>query len=87
MNRLDYLIDYLLKEDPQYSEMEIPADLQSKRDLFRADVLPGGGDCVFIRYGAHSGGYEQRNRSGRRVQSDGRRFPHGASGDYESALG
>ena len=36
MNRLDYLIDYLLKEDPQYSEMEIPSDEQGKRDLFRA---------------------------------------------------
>ena len=36
MNRLDYLIDHLLKEDPQYSEMEIPSDLQGKRDLFRA---------------------------------------------------
>ena len=36
MNRLDYLIDYLLKENPQYSEMEIPSDLQGKRDLFRA---------------------------------------------------
>ena len=36
MNRLDYLIEYLLKEDPQYSEMEIPSDLQGKRDLFRA---------------------------------------------------
>ena len=36
MNRLDYLIDYLLKEDPQYSEIEIPSDLQGKRDLFRA---------------------------------------------------
>ena len=36
MNRLDYLIDYLLKEDPQYSEMQIPSDLQGKRDLFRA---------------------------------------------------
>ena len=36
MNRLDYLIDYLLKEDLQYSEMEIPSDLQGKRDLFRA---------------------------------------------------
>ena len=36
MNRLDYLINYLLKEDPQYSEMEIPSDLQGKRDLFRA---------------------------------------------------
>jgi O-acetyl-ADP-ribose deacetylase (regulator of RNase III) len=33
---LDYLIEYLLKEDPQYSEMEIPSDLQGKRDLFRA---------------------------------------------------
>ena len=36
MNRLDYLIDYLLKEDPQYSEMQIPSDLQGKRELFRA---------------------------------------------------
>ncbi|MBQ6083800.1 MAG: protein-ADP-ribose hydrolase [Bacteroidales bacterium] len=36
MNRLDYLIDYLLKENPQYSEMEIPSDFQGKRDLFRA---------------------------------------------------
>ncbi|MBR4469610.1 MAG: protein-ADP-ribose hydrolase [Bacteroidales bacterium] len=36
MNRLDYLIDYLLKEDPQYSEMQIPSDLLGKRDLFRA---------------------------------------------------
>ena len=36
MNRLDFLIDYLIKEDPQYSEMRIPEDLQGKRDLFRA---------------------------------------------------
>ena len=36
MNRLDYLIDYLLKEDPQYSEMQIPETVGEKRDLFRA---------------------------------------------------
>ena len=36
MNRLDFLIDYLLEEDSQYSEMQIPSDLQEKRDLFRA---------------------------------------------------
>ena len=36
MNRLDYLIDYLLKEEPRYSEMQVPSDLQGKRDLFRA---------------------------------------------------
>ena len=36
MSRLETLIDYLLKEDPQYSEMQIPSDLQGKRDLFRA---------------------------------------------------
>ena len=36
MNRLDILIQYLLDEDPQYSEMRIPSDLQGKRDLFRA---------------------------------------------------
>ena len=36
MNRLDFLIDYLIKECPQYSEMEIPETEQEKRDLFRA---------------------------------------------------
>ena len=36
MNRLDFLIDYLIKEDPQYSEMEIPTTEQGKHDLFRA---------------------------------------------------
>jgi O-acetyl-ADP-ribose deacetylase (regulator of RNase III) len=36
MNRLDFLIDCLIKEDPQYAEMRIPEDLQGKRDLFRA---------------------------------------------------
>lgn len=36
MNRLNFLIDYLINEDPQYAEMRIPEDLQGKRDLFRA---------------------------------------------------
>ena len=36
MNRLDKLIQYLLDEDYQFSEMRIPEDLQGKRDLFRA---------------------------------------------------
>ena len=36
MNRLDFLIDYLIKENPQYSEMEIPTTEQGKHDLFRA---------------------------------------------------
>ena len=36
MNRLDFLIDYLIKEDPQYSEMEIPTTEQGKHNLFRA---------------------------------------------------
>lgn len=36
MTRLDCLIEYLLKEDPQYSGMQVPSDLQGKRDLFRA---------------------------------------------------
>ena len=36
MTCLDYLIDYLLKEAPSHSEVEIPSDLQGKRDLFRA---------------------------------------------------
>ena len=36
MSRLETLIDYLLKEDPQYAEIQIPSDLQGKRDLFRA---------------------------------------------------
>lgn len=36
MNRLDYLIDYLVKEDSRYSELEIPESMEEKRDLFRA---------------------------------------------------
>ena len=36
MNRLDTLIKYLIDENPQYSEIQIPSDLQGKRDLFRA---------------------------------------------------
>ena len=36
MNRLDYLIEYLLKENPEYSSIEIPETEQGKRDLFRA---------------------------------------------------
>ncbi len=36
MNRLYFLIDYLIKEDPQYSELEIPETEREKRDLFRA---------------------------------------------------
>ncbi|MBQ6725237.1 MAG: hypothetical protein IJQ89_01540 [Bacteroidales bacterium] len=36
MNRLDFLIDYLIKEYPQYSELEIPNTEREKRDLFRA---------------------------------------------------
>ena len=36
MNRLDTLIKILIDEDPQYSELLIPEDLQGKRDLFRA---------------------------------------------------
>ena len=36
MNRLDTLIKTLINEDPQFSEIQIPDDLPSKRDLFRA---------------------------------------------------
>ena len=36
MNRLDTLIKTLIDEDPQFSELQIPDDLQGKRDLFRA---------------------------------------------------
>jgi O-acetyl-ADP-ribose deacetylase (regulator of RNase III) len=36
MNRLDYLIEYLLKENTNYSAIEIPETEQEKRDLFRA---------------------------------------------------
>ena len=36
MNRLDTLIKTLIDEDPQFSEIQIPDDLPSKRDLFRA---------------------------------------------------
>ena len=36
MNRIDYLIQYLIGEESRYSEMEVPADLLGKRMLFRA---------------------------------------------------
>jgi len=36
MTRIDILIRYLIAEEPQYSEIQIPEDLQGKRDLFRA---------------------------------------------------
>lgn len=36
MDRLDFLLQYLIRENPQYSEMQIPSDLHDKRDLFRA---------------------------------------------------
>lgn len=36
MNRLDFLIDYLIKEDSRMSEMEIPKTEEGKRELFRA---------------------------------------------------
>ena len=36
MNRLDFLINYLLKEDSQYSGMQVPDNVEAKRDLFRA---------------------------------------------------
>ncbi|MBQ4442003.1 MAG: protein-ADP-ribose hydrolase [Bacteroidales bacterium] len=36
MNRLDTLIKTLIDEDLQFSELQIPNDLQGKRDLFRA---------------------------------------------------
>ena len=36
MNHLDTLIKTLIDEDPQFSEIQIPDDLPSKRDLFRA---------------------------------------------------
>ena len=36
MNRLDYLINYLVKEDSRYSELELPESIEKKRDLFRA---------------------------------------------------
>jgi len=36
MNRLDFLIDYLIKDDPHIAEMEIPQMESEKRDLFRA---------------------------------------------------
>ena len=36
MKRLNYLIEYLLRENPDYSAMEIPETEQEKRDLFRA---------------------------------------------------
>ena len=36
MNRLDTLIKTLIDEDLQFSELQIPNDLQGERDLFRA---------------------------------------------------
>ena len=36
MNHLDTLIKTLIAEDSQFSELQIPNDLQGKRDLFRA---------------------------------------------------
>ncbi len=36
MDRLEYLIDYLAKEDPRFAELEMPATEAEKRDLFRA---------------------------------------------------
>lgn len=36
MNRLDYLIGYLTKEDPRFAELEMPKTEAEKRDFFRA---------------------------------------------------
>lgn len=36
MNRLDYLIEYLVKEEPRFSGMQIPETETEKRELFRA---------------------------------------------------
>lgn len=36
MNRLDFLIDYLLKEEKRFSGMQIPNDEEEKQNLFRA---------------------------------------------------
>ena len=36
MNRLDTLVKTLIDEDSQFSELQIPNDLQGRRDLFRA---------------------------------------------------
>ena len=33
MNRLDTLIPYHLDEDPQYSNIQMPDDLQGRRDI------------------------------------------------------
>ena len=36
MNKLDYLIDELIKEDNRLSNIEIPTDLTEKKELYRA---------------------------------------------------
>ena len=36
MNKLDYLIEELIKEDPNLSNIEIPTNIDEKKDLYRA---------------------------------------------------
>ena len=36
MNKLDYLIEELIKEDPNLSNIEIPTNIDEKNDLYRA---------------------------------------------------
>ncbi|MDY6434708.1 MAG: protein-ADP-ribose hydrolase [Synergistales bacterium] len=36
MDRLDYLIEYLLKEQNRYKNVKIPTEIKEKRNLFRA---------------------------------------------------
>lgn len=36
LERLEYLIDYLIKEEPQYKEIRIPQQVKEKKELLRA---------------------------------------------------
>ena len=36
MNNLDYLIEELIKEDSNLSNIEIPINIEAKKDLYRA---------------------------------------------------
>ena len=36
MNKLDYLIEELIKEDSNLSNIEIPKNIDEKKDLYRA---------------------------------------------------
>ena len=61
--KLDYLIEELIKEDPNLSNIEIPTNIDEKKDLYRAlrnirnpkqisagDIMLYGNNCLVIFY-------------------------------------